>query len=51
MSARRSQMARMKVVETVPAIGDMEIGDFLYDSTNDKIVLRLITGLVYFSKD
>ncbi|MFW9872058.1 MAG: hypothetical protein ACFFG0_03075 [Candidatus Thorarchaeota archaeon] len=41
----------MRVVETVPDIGNMEVGEFLYDSTNDVIVLRLVTGLVTFAKD
>ena len=51
MSGRKSQMARMKVVETVPDIGDMEIGEFVYDSTNDVISLRLVSGFVTFAKD
>ena len=51
MSGRKSTMARMKVLETAPAIGDMEIGEFIYDSTNDVIVVRLVTGLVTFAKD
>jgi len=51
MGSRKSTMARMKVLETAPAIGDMEIGEFIYDSTNDVIVVRLVTGLVTFAKD
>ena len=51
MGSRKSTMARMKILETAPAIGDMELGEFIYDSTNDVIVLRLITGLVTFAKD
>ena len=51
MGSRKSQMARMKVVETVPDIGDMEIGEFVYDSTNDVISLRLVSGFVTFAKD
>jgi len=51
MGSRNTTKLRMRVVETVPDIGDMEIGEFVYDSTNDKISLRLVTGLVTFAKD
>lgn len=49
--ASRITKTRMRTIATVPEIGDMEIGEFLYDLTNDKIVLRLVTGLVTFAKD
>jgi hypothetical protein len=51
MGTRTNTKAKMRVVETVPDIGNLEVGEFVYDSTNDKIALRLITGMVYFSKD
>lgn len=51
MGTRNNTKAKMRVVETVPDIGNMEVGEFLYDSTNDVIVLRLVTGLVTFAKD
>jgi len=51
MGSNNTTKAKMRVVETVPDIGDMEVGEYVYDSTNDKIALRLITGMVYFSKD
>jgi len=51
MGANRIKKAKMRVFETVPDIGNMEIGEFGYDATNDRIALRLITGMVYFTKD
>lgn len=51
MGSRKSTMARMKTLETAPAIKDMEIGEFIYDLTNDQIVVRLVSGLVTFTKD
>lgn len=51
MGSRNTQKAKMRVVETVPSIGDMEVGEFVYDSTNDVIALRLVTGIVTFAKD
>ncbi len=41
----------MRTMETVPDIGDMEVGEFVYDLTNDVIALRLLTGIVTFAKD
>jgi len=51
MGANRIKKARMRIVETVPDIANIEVGEFMYDSTNDVIVLRLLTGLVTFAKD
>lgn len=51
MGSRNTPKAKMRVVETVPDIGDMEVGEFVYDSTNDVIALRLVTGMVTFAKD
>ena len=51
MGNNKATKARMRVVETVPNIGDMEVGEFVYDSTNDVIALRLVTGIVTFAKD
>lgn len=41
----------MRTMETVPDIGDMEVGEFVYDLTNSRIALRLVTGIVTFAKD
>ena len=51
MGNRSIPKAKMRVVETVPNIGDMEVGEYVYDSTNDVIALRLVTGMVTFAKD
>jgi len=51
MGARNNTKAKMRVVETVPDIGDMEVGEYVYDSTNSRIALRLVTGIVTFAKD
>lgn len=46
-----SKPAKVKVVKTLPNLGNAEIGELYYDVTNAKIALRTITGWVYFSKD
>lgn len=51
MGTRTNQKAKLRVVETVPDVGNMEVGEFVYDSTNGKIALRLVTGFVYFTQD
>ncbi len=51
MGNRSIPKSKMRVVETVPAIGDMEVGEFVYDTTNNRISLRLVTGFVTFAKD
>ena len=51
MGSNNVTKAKLRVVETVPSIGDMELGEFVYDSTNSVIALRLIDGIVTFAKD
>lgn len=51
MATRTNQKAKMRILETVPDVGNMEVGEFLYDSTNGKIVLRTITGLKEWTQD
>ncbi len=41
----------MRTMLTVPDIGDMEVGEFVYDLTNNRIALRLVSGIVTFAKD
>ena len=48
---KNNAKSKTRVVETVPAIGDMAIGEFVYDVTNGKLVLKTIAGFVYFTKD
>ena len=43
--------AKLRVVNTLPEVGNTEIGELLYDATNGKIALRLVSGYVYFTKD
>jgi len=51
MASRRNKTAKIKIVETLPDLGDAEIDELYYDSTNTKLALRTITGWVYFTKD
>ena len=48
MSASRNQSrAKAKVVASLPALGDAEIGELYYDTTNARLYIRLVTGWAY----
>ena len=52
MSASRNQsVAKARIVASLPALGDAEIGEIYYDSTNTKLALRTVAGWIYFTKD
>jgi hypothetical protein len=52
MSASRNQsVAKVKVVENLPPLGNVEIGEVYYDIANTRLAVRLVTGWVYFSQD
>jgi len=50
-SSRNQSRAKAKIVATLPALGDAEIGEIYYDSTNTRLAVRLVTGWVYFTQD
>jgi len=51
MASGRKKPAKVKILATLPDVGDAELGELYYDSTNGKLALRLISGYVYFTKD
>ena len=51
MAARRNKPAKAKVVETLPGLGDAEIGEIYYDLTNGKIAIRTIAGWKQWTQD
>jgi hypothetical protein len=49
MAARRNNPAKAKIVETLPDLGDAELGELFVDITNNRIYVRVITGWKYAS--
>lgn len=43
--------AKVKVVPTLPALGNAELGELYYDSTNNRLYVRIITGWKYIATD
>ena len=43
--------SKAKIVLTLPALCNTEVGEIYYDATNGKIALRTINGWVYFTQD
>ena len=43
--------AKAKVVLSLPAIGNAEVGELYYDATNNRLYIRLISGWKYISTD
>jgi len=52
MAGKRNQsVGKAKVVQNLPPIGNVEIGDIYYEIENTRLAVRLITGWVYFTVD
>ena len=47
MASRRNSPARAKVVETIPDLGDAQIGEIYIDITNYRIYVRTLAGWKY----
>jgi len=47
MSSRRNTAAKAKVVETLPSIGEAEIGEIYIEITTNRIYVRTIAGWKY----
>jgi len=47
MASRRNKPAKAKLVETLPDIGDAELGELYVDITNNRIYVRTIAGWKY----
>lgn len=41
--------AKAKVVATLPKVGNAEIGELYYDTTNNRLYVRVISGWKYLS--
>lgn len=42
---------KAKIVNTLPALKNAELGEVYYDVANTRLALRLVTGWVYFTQD
>ncbi len=50
MAGKRNQsVAKARIVKSLPSLGDVEIGDLVYDETNGRLYIRRIDGWKYTS--
>lgn len=42
---------KVKIVDTVPSLGNCKDGEFFYDLTNERFALKTTEGWVTFAKD
>lgn len=49
MASKRNKPAKAKLVETLPNIGDAELGEIYVDITHYRIYVRTIVGWKYAS--
>ena len=48
MAGKRNQsIAKARIVKSLPALGDVEIGDLVYEETNGRLYIRRIDGWKY----
>lgn len=43
--------AKAKIVLTLPALGNTELGELYYDATNNRLYIRIVSGWKYISTD
>jgi hypothetical protein len=51
MTQNYHKAAKAKIVLTLPALCNTEVGEIYYDATNGKIAIRTVGGWVQFTQD
>ena len=49
MASGKTKPAKAKLMETLPALGDAELGEMFVDITNNRLYVRIISGWKYAS--
>ncbi|KKL51125.1 hypothetical protein LCGC14_2298590, partial [marine sediment metagenome] len=44
---RNQSVGKAKIVKSLPALGDVEIGELIYEETNGRLYIRRIDGWKY----
>lgn len=47
MASRRNKPCKARIVESLPDLGDTELGEIYIDITNNRIYVRIISGWKY----
>ncbi len=51
MTRNYAKPAKARIVETLPGLGNAELGELYYDATNDRLYIRLVSGWKFISTD
>ena len=47
MASRRNKPTKARIVESLPPLGDTELGEIYIETTNNRIYVRIVSGWKY----